>query len=119
VTGVQTCALPIYILKFEENNKTKIPLMAYTVETKKSYDLYPRTKLEIIKEMMAKHLKNEILLSYTDTDNPKAAKFNQLIFKHMIENIPVPNHKDTDIFTNNYNYYQRILTTLEEYNGRP
>jgi hypothetical protein len=88
--------------------------MVYTVETNKSYKIYPRTKIDIIKMLLNKYLKNHIVLSYTETNNIKATKFNEMIFKYSIYNIPIINHEPVNLFISDYDYYHRLLNTKSE-----
>ena len=59
--------------------------------------------------LMNEYLKEKILLSYTDSNNPRATKFNQMLFKHMIKEIPVPDHIPINLFMNDDNYYHTLL----------
>ena len=104
-----------YIQSVNNEKKTINYNIVWTIDNKNknNKNIYPRTKIKILKQMITILLNKEPIISVVDINDKKALKFNSLIFNYKLKNVYIKTNKGNNqlsiVYTNDINLYDLFL----------
>lgn len=94
--------------------ESRAAVLVYAVDTAASLEIYPRTKLKALEELIGRHLENRTIVSAVNASLRATTKFNRMLFHHEVEKVSVPGEGIYTIFSNDRSY----CNNLSKYLGR-